>query len=69
MNNLLPSTITMHQMYDLKGSTYKRKVSLIHLMYSYLDIIIERVEVSLESCTVGPAICAREPIAKDLSKM
>lgn len=37
MNNLLPSTITMHQMYDLKGSTYKRKVSLIHLMYSNLD--------------------------------
>lgn len=27
MNNLLPSTIEMHQKYDLKGSTYKRKAS------------------------------------------
>lgn len=27
MNNLLPSSIKMHQKYDLKGSTYKRKVS------------------------------------------
>ncbi|XP_050505004.1 phosphatidylinositol 4-phosphate 5-kinase type-1 alpha isoform X4 [Diabrotica virgifera virgifera] len=27
MNNLLPSSITMHQKYDLKGSTYKRKAS------------------------------------------
>lgn len=27
MNNLLPSSIKMHQRYDLKGSTYKRKVS------------------------------------------
>ena len=25
MNNLLPSSIKMHQKYDLKGSTYKRK--------------------------------------------
>lgn len=27
MNNLLPSTVVMHQKYDLKGSTYKRKAS------------------------------------------
>ncbi|XP_071548336.1 phosphatidylinositol 4-phosphate 5-kinase type-1 alpha-like isoform X14 [Panulirus ornatus] len=27
MNNLLPSSIKMHQRYDLKGSTYKRKAS------------------------------------------
>uniref|UniRef100_A0A1B6LKU7 PIPK domain-containing protein n=1 Tax=Graphocephala atropunctata TaxID=36148 RepID=A0A1B6LKU7_9HEMI len=27
MNNLLPSSITIHQKYDLKGSTYKRKAS------------------------------------------
>lgn len=27
MNNLLPSTIKIHQKYDLKGSTYKRKAS------------------------------------------
>ena len=26
MNNLLPSSVKMHQRYDLKGSTYKRKV-------------------------------------------
>ena len=27
MNNLLPSSIRMHEKYDLKGSTYKRKAS------------------------------------------
>ncbi|CAG0884756.1 unnamed protein product [Darwinula stevensoni] len=27
MNNLLPSSITYHQKYDLKGSTYKRRAS------------------------------------------
>ena len=27
MNNLLPSYVKMHQKYDLKGSTYKRKAS------------------------------------------
>uniref|UniRef100_A0A3B3ZCK0 PIPK domain-containing protein n=1 Tax=Periophthalmus magnuspinnatus TaxID=409849 RepID=A0A3B3ZCK0_9GOBI len=27
MNNLLPSTVKMHQKYDLKGSTYKRRAS------------------------------------------
>lgn len=27
MNNLLPSYVRMHLKYDLKGSTYKRKVS------------------------------------------
>lgn len=26
MNNLLPSAVTLHMKYDLKGSTYKRKV-------------------------------------------
>lgn len=27
MNNILPSDITMHEKYDLKGSLYKRKAS------------------------------------------
>lgn len=27
MNNLLPQSITMHEKYDLKGSTYKRYAS------------------------------------------
>ena len=27
MNNLLPSTIRLHEKYDMKGSTYKRKAS------------------------------------------
>lgn len=27
MNNLLPSSVKLHQKYDLKGSTYKRKAS------------------------------------------
>jgi len=31
MNNLLPSVVKMHQKYDLKGSTYKRKV-----IFSYI---------------------------------
>ncbi|KAL0267949.1 UNVERIFIED_CONTAM: hypothetical protein PYX00_010072 [Menopon gallinae] len=29
MNNLLPSSVKLHQKYDLKGSTYKRKASKI----------------------------------------
>lgn len=28
MNNLLPSAVKLHQKYDLKGSTYKRKVNI-----------------------------------------
>lgn len=27
MNNLLPSSIRLHEKYDLKGSTHKRKAS------------------------------------------
>lgn len=27
MNNLLPSSVRIHQKYDLKGSTFKRKAS------------------------------------------
>jgi len=27
MNNILPSIVKMHEKYDLKGSTYKRKAS------------------------------------------
>jgi hypothetical protein len=30
MNNLLPSSVKLHQKYDLKGSTYKRKVRNMH---------------------------------------
>lgn len=33
MNNLLPSNVMMHQKYDLKGSTYKRKVIFAHLFF------------------------------------
>lgn len=29
MNNLLPSSVKLHQKYDLKGSTYKRKVCML----------------------------------------
>lgn len=32
MNNLLPSYVKMHQKYDLKGSTCKRKVSYIEFI-------------------------------------
>lgn len=31
MNNLLPSSVKLHQKYDLKGSTYKRKVTFYKL--------------------------------------
>ena len=27
MNNILPSDVTIHEKYDLKGSTYKRKAN------------------------------------------
>lgn len=29
MDNLLPSSIKIHQKYDLKGSTYKRKAAKV----------------------------------------
>ena len=38
MNNLLPSDVKMHLKFDLKGSTYKRKVTLC---------VIKTVEVGL----------------------
>ncbi len=38
MNNILPSSITMHLKFDLKGSTYKRKVS-----FHYLKIVLNCV--------------------------
>ena len=49
MNNLLPTSIKMHQKYDLKGSTYKRKVRfiilnifiLIHLCHNSTNIFFE----------------------------
>ena len=31
MNNLLPSDVKMHLKFDLKGSTYKRKVSFLSI--------------------------------------
>ena len=42
MNNLLPSAVKLHQKYDLKGSTYKRKVCIITYkdFYNYFTIIL-----------------------------
>lgn len=37
MNNLLPSFVKMHLRYDLKGSTYKRKVSLVDFPVIWSD--------------------------------
>jgi len=39
MNNLLPSSVKLHQKYDLKGSTYKRKVC--NILYEYLYILYQ----------------------------
>ena len=33
MNNLLPSDVKMHLKFDLKGSTYKRKVSISQMSH------------------------------------
>lgn len=33
MNNLLPSAVKLHQKYDLKGSTYKRKVIILFFLF------------------------------------
>lgn len=42
MNNLLPSSIKMHLKFDLKGSTYKRKVNI-----DTRDTIITRIAKSI----------------------
>lgn len=49
MNNLLPSSIKMHQRYDLKGSTYKRKANKVERSkksptYKDLDFIEQHPE-------------------------
>uniref|UniRef100_A0A1B6IRH5 PIPK domain-containing protein n=1 Tax=Homalodisca liturata TaxID=320908 RepID=A0A1B6IRH5_9HEMI len=57
MNNLLPSSIAIHQKYDLKGSTYKRKASKserqkVSPTYKDLDFIEHHQEgIFLESDT------------------
>lgn len=44
MNNLLPSNVVMHQKYDLKGSTYKRKVSVYVISkFKFVNIIFLRL--------------------------
>jgi Phosphatidylinositol-4-phosphate 5-Kinase len=48
MNNLLPSYVKMHLKYDLKGSTYKRKVIFIILVFfKGLKLI------SVQICSLG----------------
>lgn len=44
MNNLLPSAVTLHEKYDLKGSTYKRRVrnKKIHFDREEFNILIFR---------------------------
>ena len=50
MNNLLPSNIKMHLKFDLKGSTFKRKVNTFKLI---LGAICSHYSISL--CTYRPA--------------
>jgi len=62
MNNLLPSTVKLHQKYDLKGSTYKRKASKLERQknsptYKDLDFIDHHPEgIGLESDTYSALI-------------
>jgi len=69
MNNLLPSTIKMHQKYDLKGSTYKRKASSYERSKpspTYKDL--DFMEHHKEGFTLEPAIyeALMRTIAADL---
>ena len=51
MNNLLPSNIKMHLKFDLKGSTFKRKVSLF-----FFDNVfsINLINICLKICIFIP---------------
>ena len=58
MNNLLPSDVKMHLKFDLKGSTYKRKVKwmlllLATLKYSYFHVTTSKGPVMFEYIFVG----------------
>ncbi|KAJ8686085.1 hypothetical protein QAD02_021879 [Eretmocerus hayati] len=62
MNNLLPSSVKLHQKYDLKGSTYKRKASKSEKSkrsptYKDLDFMEHHAEgILLESDTYNALI-------------
>ncbi|XP_011056425.1 PREDICTED: uncharacterized protein LOC105147238 [Acromyrmex echinatior] len=62
MNNLLPSSVKLHQKYDLKGSTYKRKASKTERSkssptYKDLDFIEHHPEgIFLEADTYGALV-------------
>ncbi|XP_063229267.1 phosphatidylinositol 4-phosphate 5-kinase type-1 alpha-like isoform X3 [Bacillus rossius redtenbacheri] len=62
MNNLLPSYVKMHQKYDLKGSTYKRKASKSERQknsptYKDLDFIEHHSEgIGLEADTYNALV-------------
>ncbi|XP_011632219.1 phosphatidylinositol 4-phosphate 5-kinase type-1 gamma isoform X3 [Pogonomyrmex barbatus] len=62
MNNLLPSSVKLHQKYDLKGSTYKRKASKLERSkssptYKDLDFIEHHPEgIFLEADTYGALV-------------
>ncbi|XP_021936362.1 phosphatidylinositol 4-phosphate 5-kinase type-1 alpha-like isoform X4 [Zootermopsis nevadensis] len=62
MNNLLPSSVKLHQKYDLKGSTYKRKASKTERQknsptYKDLDFIDHHPEgIGLEGDTYSALI-------------
>ncbi|XP_012269979.1 phosphatidylinositol 4-phosphate 5-kinase type-1 alpha isoform X3 [Orussus abietinus] len=62
MNNLLPSSVKLHQKYDLKGSTYKRKASRSERSkssptYKDLDFMEHHPEgIFLEADTYGALV-------------
>ena len=45
MNNLLPSDVKMHLKFDLKGSTYKRKVSISQVPHLQCGIFVRMIRV------------------------
>ncbi|XP_022088485.1 phosphatidylinositol 4-phosphate 5-kinase type-1 alpha-like isoform X2 [Acanthaster planci] len=61
MNNLVPSSVTMHEKFDLKGSTYKRKASKAERQktlptFKDLDFIEEHTEGLLLDTTTFNAL-------------
>ena len=51
MNNILPSSIRMHLKFDLKGSTYKRKVNnkLRQLIWKFKNHVVNNIRYNFKA--------------------